>query len=454
MEHDEGSAPANEPAVDHTGTDRTGRGRLSRGGFLATVGAGTGALLLEGCGLGSSRATTSASAKGGTPITLGASVPLTGSAAADGLGFSRGIQMAIDEINALGGVDGHPLQSAILDAQDFAPDIMVNNFKRLVTEKQVDAIVGGYQLSSGPDLDIAADGGVIYIHSNTNETNAQTVAANPSRYWGIFQHCPTEVWYGRSIPGFLDRLAAMGTWKPRNHQVAIIRGNDQYTSGISAALTKAIAGTDWKIGLVEQITVPTSAWGPVLAKLDAHPVDVVWVTDFLPADEAAFMKQFVQQPTQTLVHLQYGPSNPEFVQLAGSAGEGITWATTIPLLQDTIGQSFSQRFQQKFHAPVSGTAAITYDAVHLYALGASLAGGPGDNKKIAEQIRQTPFRGVCGANYYGFSPDQTVRPYPAYTQDSGLGMPLGYYQIQNGKSVMIDPSPFNTAQFKLPSWFK
>jgi branched-chain amino acid transport system substrate-binding protein len=427
---------------------------MKRSTFLKGIAAGVGGLALAGCGFGKSTSQTVKAGNASRPITIGASLPLTGSGAADGLGFSRGIEMAIAEINAQGGIAGHQLKSAILDAKDFSPDVMVNNFKRLVTQLNADVIVGGYQLTSGPDLDIVADAGALYIHGNTKEKDATTVRANPERYWGVFQHCPTEVWYGRTIPGFLTRIEESGIWKPRDHTVAVLRGNDQYTSGISKALQDEIEKTPWKIALVEQINIPTSEWGPVLAKLRKNPVDAIWVTDFLAADEASFMKQFAQQPTQSLVHLQYGPSNPEFRQLAGTAGDGITWATTCPLLQDEMGTAFAQQFAKKYNAPVSGTAAVTYDAVHIYAKAATAAGGPDDRKAIAEAAKKTVFRGVCGARDFSFDPDQTARPYPTYTNDVNRGMPTGYFQIQNGKSVLVDPAPFNTANFVLPSWMK
>ncbi|NJC65728.1 ABC transporter substrate-binding protein [Planosporangium flavigriseum] len=438
-----------QPASDMTQPARQG---LTRATFMKGIFAGGVGTALASCGFGSNQG--AATGKAGREIVIGASLPMTGTASADGLGLSRGIEMAIEELNAAGGIAGRKVRSEILDAKDFAPDTMVNNFKRLVTEKNVDVIVGGYQRTSGPEIDVVANAGVLYYHTNTHETDAKQVRSDPNRYWGIFQHCPTEVWYGRDLPGFLTRIEETGVWKPRDHTLAVIKGNDQYTTGISAALQEVIEKSGWKLALVEQVTIPTTEWGPVLAKLRAANPDAIWVTDYLAPDEANFMKQFAQQPIQSLVHLQYGPSNPQFRQLAGTAGDGVTWATTIPLLQDDIGNAFAQKFQKKYNETVSGTAATTYDAVNIYAKSVESAGGPDDRKKIAAATKSMTFRGVCGSRYFGFDPDQTARPYPGYTKDSAKGMPLGYYQIQNGKSVLVDPSPFSVAKFQLPAWMK
>ncbi|HAR31720.1 MAG TPA: amino acid ABC transporter substrate-binding protein, partial [Gammaproteobacteria bacterium] len=43
------------------------------------------------------------------PIAIGSMVPLTGSSASDGNEFRNGLSMAIDEVNARGGILGRPL---------------------------------------------------------------------------------------------------------------------------------------------------------------------------------------------------------------------------------------------------------------------------------------------------------------------------------------------------------
>jgi branched-chain amino acid transport system substrate-binding protein len=123
-------------------------------------------------------------------------------------------------------------------------------------------------------------------------------------------------------------------------------------------------------------------------------------------------------------------------------------------LQDQLGKAFADKFEKKYNAPVSGTAAVTYDAVHIFAQAAIAAGGPDDKKAVAAAVKKTPFRGVCGARDFSFDPDQTARPYPAFTKDDTRGMPTGYFQIQDGKSLLVDPSPYNTAKFVLPGWMK
>ena len=73
------------------------------------------------------------------------------------------------------------------------------------------------------------------------------------------------------------------------------------------------------------VTTPNTEWGATLAKLQANPPGVIWLTEYFPADDAAFMKQFSVNPTKSLVHIQYGPSVPQFLTLAGASANGAVW---------------------------------------------------------------------------------------------------------------------------------
>lgn len=386
-------------------------------------------------------------------VRIGSSVPLTGFAAGDGEDMMRGFELAIAEINEMGGVYGRQLELVTLDAGTFAPDVMVNNYKRLITEFNIDVYVGGYQLNTGPELDIVAEAGMLYFHNNTVELNAEAVRNNPEKYWMVFQHDPTEKWYSLTLPAFLDNAVAAG-WKPINNKIAIVNADNSYSAGLTKALQSIIDKTNWQIGLVEEIVAPLTEWGPTLAKLRADPHAVIWVTDYFPGDLAAFTKQFVLDPTPSLLHQQYGPSVPEYLELAGSAADGVTWASILGTLPDAFGQGYVQRYKDRFgEEPGFSQGSGVYDAVHIYWQAACLSGGDvADRKRIAAQVKRFPWRGVQGGRMFDQT-DQTARPYPEFTKDASMGMPTLYVQIQNGAHQVVSPAPFTTGTFQLPPWF-
>ncbi len=84
-------------------------------------------------------------------IKLGAVLPLTGPAAVVGTQEQRGIQYAVDEVNAKGGIAGHKIE-VIFEDNQAKPDQSVLLFNKLVDLQKIPAIFTGY---SGPSLAMA-----------------------------------------------------------------------------------------------------------------------------------------------------------------------------------------------------------------------------------------------------------------------------------------------------------
>ena len=98
-----------------------------------------GMIAVAGCG---SSGTTGANAQGvtSTTIKIGTTLPITGTAAAAGVGFETGLQKAVDEINAKGGINGRKFDLTVLD-DGFDAARSVANIRRLVEDEKVFAIV-------------------------------------------------------------------------------------------------------------------------------------------------------------------------------------------------------------------------------------------------------------------------------------------------------------------------
>jgi branched-chain amino acid transport system substrate-binding protein len=75
-------------------------------------------------------------------IKLGATMPLSGSAAAGGIGASAGAKAYYDMINAAGGVKGHKLSFTVLD-DEYKPATAERQMRALVQRDRVFAIAGG-----------------------------------------------------------------------------------------------------------------------------------------------------------------------------------------------------------------------------------------------------------------------------------------------------------------------
>ena len=439
----------------------TNRKALTRRDFLRGVGAaGAGGLVVGGAagylgGHTSSSPASAASTKGGAsaqPLVIGSGSPVTGAYSGDGQMMIRGQQLAIAEINARGGILGRPLQLSILDTQEQQPDVMKNVFQKFVSQG-VAAVFAGFCTYSSVEFPIVAQAGIPTFHVNTWHGNVDFVKQNGIK--NVFQGDPSETWYGPGFAVLLENLIKTKAWTPSSKTMAIVTSNDPYSLNISKTFQATMQKVGWKTTMFQQFTAPQADWSAVLVNIRNQPPGIVFFSDYAAGDEASFIKQFRQAPTQSLVYQQYAPSIPQYLQLAGDAANGVVWSTVVGVVEgDYISDAFNTAFQQKFNAsPGFSNAGDQYDLVHLWAQAVAEAGDPYDFAKVNEIVKSTIYRGVCGA--YSFPDDYlTCYPYPDYTKDPSLGMPHLTFQIQNGKQVLISPEPYTTGTFQLPPWLK
>jgi branched-chain amino acid transport system substrate-binding protein len=399
----------------------------------------------------------------GDPIPVGQAAPLTDFAAADGVEFKNGLTLACEEINALGGILGRPLEPYFEDTKQMGDATNVQAVQRLIDRHAVHAVINGYNIGSGAAIqDVIADSGIVYVHYDTTIGHNNLVKSDTQRYFGSFQGDPPEYWYGPGFLKFVQQLEEAGSYKRANNKMAVILSAGVYSANIANAVKEKAGEFGWEVSLFETVSVPISEWGPTLAKIRQDPPAVICVTHFLPADLAQFMVQFAPNPTNSLVYMQYGPSIPAFRDIAKDASKGVVYATVVGALQDEIGTAFEQRYKAKFGENAGHTSgAQPYDGCYVWATAAALAGGTGEpgndaqNRKVAERMRAMIWRGVTGTTRF-VPEEQSAYTFPTQTKDSSLGMPHQFLQIQDpAKSgLLIAPSPYDTTTFVLPPWMK
>ena len=449
---DAGASPAGQGG-------RPAQAGVTRKTFLRGLGAaGAGGLVVgaaAGFAGGSASGSTGGGSSGGSgkgPIVIGSGSPVTGIYAGDGQMMVRGQQLAIAEINAAGGVLGRPLQLSVLDTQEQQPDVMKTVFQKFVSQG-VAALFAGFCTYSSVEFPVVAQAGIPTFHVNTWHSNVDFVRQHGIT--NIFQGDPSETWYGPGFGVLVEDLIKTKAWTPSAKTMAIVTSNDPYSLNISKTFQATMAKAGWKTTMFQQFTAPQADWGAVLVNIRNSPPGIVFFSDYAAGDEASFIKQFRQSPTPSLVYQQYAPSIPQYLQLAGSAADGVLWSTVIGILQhDPVADPFQAAFQRKFNAsPGFSNAGDQYDLVHLWAQAAASAGNPYDFATVNKIIKNTIYRGVCGT--YRF-PDSylTSYPYPDAVKDPSLGIPHLTFQIQNGQQVLISPQPYGTGSFQLPPWLK
>ena len=366
----------------------------------------------------------------------------------------NGVTLAVDEINAAGGVGGRKLRAEITDIDIMTPEGTVAAIQSLASKK-VHAIASAFVLIPQPALDAAAASGVPYLHGNTAISSLELVKANPTKYKNIFEIDPAEVWYGYGFVRYLDKLAASGGWKPKNNKIHIVQEQISYTQVISKSVQKAIAesGGKWVLGPVTDIQFPVQDWSPVLRALHESDAGVMFIDHWVAAELAAFAQQFAADPVKgSLVYLQYGPSQPEFLKLAAGSAEGMVWGTVIGTHADAKGKDFRAKYMKRYGDNMGIVyTGSGYDTVHLLAsVWASV--DPSNFDAVGAAIRKARFEGVCGT--YTFDrPEQVPLIHPWQTEDVKAGISHLLLQVQDGQHKIIAPEELAEVKIRPAPWF-
>lgn len=392
------------------------------------------------------------------PIVIGLPIAQTAQAGvADHQDHWNGSILAQEEINAAGGILGRKLELKVVDVDPLSPESCQVAIKTLVDAK-VHALSCAFTLVPIPTADASVKYKCPFLWGVTQRNYTEEVAKNPDKYSHCFQTDPSEVHYGYTFPIFLKDMKDSGLWKPLNNGVHIVQEQIAYNQTISKALQAALPKSEFTLAKVTDIQYPVQDWGPVIQDIKKTGAGAVMIDHWVAAEYAAFVKQFQTDPLKgALVYLQYGPSQPEFLELAGKYAEGFVWSTVLGVYADAKGNEFRAKYQKRFPG-VMGLVYTgnSYDTAYYLKAAWEAVGDPTKFKEVCDWIRVNPFRGVCGYmdmnNKYqecAHYPDDG-NPVSATELDKGMGQL--YFQVQDVQHKIIYPDPLKEVTLRPAPW--
>ena len=384
------------------------------------------------------------------PVKIGLLAQVTGASSADAQESIRGAQMAIDEANAAGGVAGHTFKLDVGDVKNGAAGDVTSAAERLLGDSDVQFMLTGYASLTNFEIDTMAEAGMPYMLAATSQQTRDIVAPNPSKYWCCWSLTPSFDAYGTDVTTLVEKLAAEGKVKLKNRKVAIISSDNAYSKTISEAMKRKFKSSGWTVTVDEMVPFgEVNDWRTIITRVRSDPPDLVVNADYLPNNSATFLKQFLEQPTDSLVFLQYAPSVPEFVTLTGSGSTGVLY----DLLGGPIASpkwpravELAEKFQKRYGVE-SGTYGIAlYEMVNIYFDALRKVGDPTKHEAIAAAIGETSKDVAEG--HLQFDP----KTHLAVQDDRHV--PILFFQIRDGKRVLISPPQYATGEFQQPPWTK
>jgi branched-chain amino acid transport system substrate-binding protein len=244
-----------------------------------------------------------------SPYPIGVVVDLTGRTSSIGIPEKRAFEIAFDEINAAGGVNGRALKVTYYDAESDTAKAVLHT-KRLIDVDKV-IICAGYSSSGTTMASIPiAESGAITLFS----------AAASDKIW-----VPTKKWAFNvvprqkeaSIPILIENLQKQGSKK-----IAYIYIDNVY--GQTGKETFDWACQEMKItpAILEKYAPGSTDVGPQITHIKASGADGILVTGQV-ADTVMVIKNARDQGFTAPIVSDYAIVGPEFIDLAGRYGEGI-----------------------------------------------------------------------------------------------------------------------------------
>ena len=383
-------------------------------------------------------------------VKIGLLAPLTGPASADGQEFQRGTQLAIDEINAAGGVNGHTFELVVGDVKDQSAGNVTSAVERLLGDQDIHFMLTGYASLTNFEIDNMAEAEMPYVLAANSAQTRDIIAEKPDDYACCWSWTPSYDAYNTDVASFAEKLATDGKITLPNKKVAIVSSDNAYSMTISEGMKKTFTEMGWTITVDEVVPFgEVTDWRSILAKVRQDVPDIVINTDYLPGNSASFLTQFLEQPTKSLVFLQYAPSVPEFVELTGEKSNGVIYNLLGGALispKNPRAEEVATKFKAAYGVE-SGTYGLAlYEIANLYFDALRSGIEPSDHAGVMKALSETDKQVVAGRLKFD--------PATHLAMQGDDYIPITFFQIWDGNRVLISPEKYATGTFKTQPWMQ
>lgn len=304
------------------------------------------ALVLGGC---KGKANTSAN---DTPIQIGFSVPLTGSSAKGGQDMQNGAQMAVDAINAAGGVLGRTVK--LMPEDDGCdPQQAVQAGNKLVSQGVVTVV--GYYCSGAANATLP-----VYTKANIPVILAAATATNLTHqgYKNVFRIQGNTDQQGQvAAKTMLERL--------NSKKIAIINDNTTYSRGLAESTVTWIKQLNPNAAIEsEEITPGEKDFSAAVTKIKAFNPDSIYFTGYY-AEGSIVLKQLRAIGVKSQFLAGDANNDPTFVSVAGADAEG-TIFTSPPMVEGMpAAAKFIDDYKKRFNTDPAAYAVYSWDGINL-----------------------------------------------------------------------------------------
>jgi len=363
-----------------------------------------------------------------------------------GAGIVNGAHLAVDAINAAGGLDGRKLEIMQYDDHSSAADA-VRAFQRAVSQDKVVAVIGTYISEVALALEPwAARMHVPFITTGaaSNEISRH-VHEDYERNKFTFHEYLTSAFLADSI---CDSVKDLLQRKYSVKSAVVLSEDAAWTTPLDAEYLVCLPKIGVKVLDHIRFSPDTSDFTPLFNKIEAEKPDVI-VTGISHTGVQPTVQWAQQQVPVPMIGMSSQATSGTFWKDTNGAAAGIV---TFSVAADGANltaktQPFINDYIKRFGEAPNYTAYTTHDAVNVL-LQAIKRAGSTDGEKLVAALEQTDYVGTIGrVQFYGRDSEFTHAMKYGSEYVSGIML-----QWQDGKQIPLWPKASPQAKFIFPAF--
>ncbi|MEM2236842.1 MAG: ABC transporter substrate-binding protein [Candidatus Caldarchaeum sp.] len=402
---------------------------------------------------------------GKTEVRIGVLAPL---AAREGKVQENAARLAIEEINAKGGILGLPVKLVVADDK-LSADTAVAEFRRLVTAEKVDVMIGGY--SSGvmtATMEPMAELKTIFLADASSPAHARKVGANYDKYKYWFRITQNNgITFALDGVEQIDYLAANGV---KIDKLYIIRDEHIWVDEWEPLFTELLKRKN--IQVVKSVKIPRgyTEYEPLLIEANRLGAQAVFNMLAISGTGDVLARQWatLKLPLILMGH-DLAAIDLGFWEKTGGACEYEIFMADGGVVQTApptpMCKSFIENYTKKYgYPPEAHQGYGAYDAVYLYKKVVEEAAAAGESNPFDSETLVKYLERYTLGNAIKLTRKVAFYPKGAWGADGTRwdhDLVWGDEYVKNwvaqwqaGKQYVLAPSWLKNADLKLPPWLK
>lgn len=374
-------------------------------------------------------------------IKVGILLPLSGSVAPIGINNRRGHELAVEEINANGGIEalgGAKLELVDGDTQG-KPEIGITELQKL-ERKGVVAIMGAYQ--SGVTFPVTQVSEKLRVPFIDPVAIADSITSRGFKY--LFKVSPQASWYARDQIRFVKEASE----KVGSPVKSVVLLHEDTLFGKSTGDGQVKAAGEFGIEVLDRIAYPKDSadMTATMSKIKQMDPDAILLVSYL-SDAVLITKTMKELGIDApIVGTSAGHIDPAYISTLGADADFTftvgEWATDV---KKNGVPEIAARFKKKFGVDMNGHAAETYMSTYVLKDALERAGSA-KRDKLRDTLATTK---LCG--------EKNILPYDCIRFDQTGQSPeaqLIIMQIIDGKHKTVWPFESASAELNwpVPAW--